>query len=151
MFKLLPSERGEGSLEASLITFFLAIVLISLCGCFTGAYTDNYTDIRVDKTEIVSQDDYLVWAVELDDRSESLQTFSVNDSLYFGKWHSSTTYGSIDVGGCYTIRYNGMRIGWLSNYKNILETTPIDCPEEEAPEAINEPELDSAIYFALNH
>jgi hypothetical protein len=47
-------------------------------------------------------------------------TFADTDSLLSGKFNSSDVFGELRIGHTYTLRVRGYRLGFLSEYPNIL-------------------------------
>ena len=53
-------------------------------------------------------------------------TFKIEDSLIFGRFDSSDVYGMLKKGKCYRIKVFGIRSGFLSSYRNIVEVEALD-------------------------
>lgn len=49
------------------------------------------------------------------------ETFEITDNLFVLRFDSSDDYGSLKVGETYTVTVNGLRIPFLSWYRNIIE------------------------------
>ncbi len=48
-------------------------------------------------------------------------TFKLEDDMLRGNYYSSDVYGKIKQDSTYTIKTSGYRIGWASEYPNIIE------------------------------
>jgi len=48
-------------------------------------------------------------------------TFKLEDDMLRGNYYSSDVYGKLKEGSTYTIKTSGYRIGWASEYPNIIE------------------------------
>ena len=48
-------------------------------------------------------------------------TFKLEDDLFRGNFYSSDVYGKIKQDSTYTFKTSGYRIGWASEYPNIIE------------------------------
>lgn len=54
------------------------------------------------------------------------EVFKIEDSLLFGQFDSSDVYGMLKKGKCYRIKVFGIRSGFLSSYRNIVEVEALD-------------------------
>ena len=54
------------------------------------------------------------------------ETFKIEDSLIFGRFDSSDVYGMLKKGKRYRIKVFGIRSGFLSSYRNIVEVEALD-------------------------
>lgn len=48
-------------------------------------------------------------------------TFKLEDDLFRGNFYSSDVYGKLKQDSTYTFKTAGYRIGWMSEYPNIIE------------------------------
>jgi len=48
-------------------------------------------------------------------------TFKLEDDMLRGNYYSSDVYGKLKEDSTYTIKTSGYRIGWASEYPNIIE------------------------------
>jgi hypothetical protein len=48
-------------------------------------------------------------------------TFKLEDDLFRGNFYSSDVYGKLRQDSTYTFKTSGYRIGWASEYPNIIE------------------------------
>ncbi len=78
--------------------------------------TTEHIDITVTKTDVKrknSKDVYLVFTKD--------ETFSNEDSFWNFKWNSSDLHGKFQNDSTYTVQVYGVRIPFLSMYRNIVE------------------------------
>ena len=48
-------------------------------------------------------------------------TFKLEDDIFRGNFYSSDVYGKLKEDSTYTFKTTGYRIGWMSQYPNIVE------------------------------
>lgn len=48
-------------------------------------------------------------------------TFKLEDDMFRGNFYSSDVYGKLKQDSTYTFKTTGYRIGWMSQYPNIVE------------------------------
>lgn len=53
--------------------------------------------------------------------------FKVTDALVILRWNSSDVYGKLKVGSCYSMTSYGLRVPFLSWYKNMYNVNQVDC------------------------
>lgn len=100
-----------------IIAFLLAMGL-GIFWIFNPLFTQADATITVaDKERIVDRggDDsrYLVW-------SEEGETFENTDYMLMGKFGSSDLYGRLEKGHVYNCHVAGLRIPFLSSYRNLI-------------------------------
>ena len=84
-----------------------------------------------DKERISNRDGdskYLIWTVRRDSSGEleNFETFENSDSYFSFKFNSSDVYGHIKINDVCTFKVAGLRIKFLSAYRNILSA---ECKE----------------------
>lgn len=101
------------------ICFIGLVLLLFLVSASYTYMTKSVVVFTVNRTERVSQGSgdnithkYLIF-------TES-ETFENTDCLWYLKFDSSDLYGRIAVGGTYQAEVYGMRIPYLSAYRNII-------------------------------
>ena len=106
-----------------ILIVFIAAGLTS-CNKYIGKETviATVTDKTV-KRSGSDEDKYLVYVRTKDN---VVEVFEITDALFFGRFDSSTTYGSIEVGSTYEFTVRGKRNEFLSMYPNIYEFNTID-------------------------
>lgn len=100
-----------------IILIIIIAVIVSLGSCYfaTKTYTATVTDKDIKNYNRSSK--YLVFT-KLEDGET--RTFSIEDSLFKGRWDSSDAYAEIEIGKTYEIEVIGWRIPFLSQYENIM-------------------------------
>lgn len=112
----------------NIITFMeFAAVLIIIIGFICYPYVTRSQDtITINKTEVKrsnNSDKYLIFATDSNGEKVVLEN---TDSIAFLKFDSSDIQGELEVGTTYNIETSGIRIPFLSVYKNILEIEKVD-------------------------
>lgn len=130
--RLFGAGRGETDLSTSIAGFIITVlILLVWTGC-TGGYDSQEVNFRVDEKER-TQEDYLVWVTHVAsgdrsrDRAGYEETMEVDDHTLI-TYHSSDTYGRLEVGQCYNATVFGRRIPYMSRWRNITHVHEIDCP-----------------------
>lgn len=100
------------------IFVFLIVLGFGVFWIFNPLFTQTDTTITVaDKERIVdrhgSGSRYLIW-------SEEGETFENTDYALLGKFNSSDLYGRLKEGHTYNCHVAGLRIAFLSNYRNLI-------------------------------
>lgn len=65
------------------------------------------------------------------------EVFKIEDSLIFGQFNSSDVYGMLTEGETYKFKVFGLRIPFLSTYRNIVGVYATDNTELKAPQSSN--------------
>lgn len=96
-----------------------------------GVYSTNNKPIDVPKVD--NKKDVFVVKVLGKERVDGVYliytnegTFKIEDSLIFGRFNSSDVYGMMQKGKYYRIKTFGIRSGFLSSYKNIIEVEALE-------------------------
>lgn len=96
-----------------------------------GVYSTNNKPIDVPKVD--NKKDVFVVKVLGKERVDGVYliytnegTFKIEDSLIFGRFNSSDVYGMMRKGKYYRIKTFGIRSGFLSSYKNIIEVEALE-------------------------
>ena len=66
------------------------------------------------------------------------EVFKIEDSLIFGQFHSSDVYGMLTEGETYKFKVFGLRIPFLSTYRNIVGVYTTDNTALKAPRSSNQ-------------
>ena len=105
----------------NLITIFVVSIIIGAIAFSIAGY-GHVTEVKakVEGKERITE--------SVGDRIESFYlvytdkgTFKLEDDLFRGNYYSSDVYGKIKQDSTYTIKTSGYRIGWASEYPNIIE------------------------------
>lgn len=110
----MKSKNAGCTLQSLAAVSFVAIPLIAYP--VIQYTTQDYVTFTVDKAERVSDrtsSRYLVFTEN--------ETFENTDSIAFFKFNSSDIYGQINEGKIYKAKVAGVRIPFLSKYRNIIE------------------------------
>ena len=93
---------------------WLAVLLIVVCGpsLFWNYGTLETNDTLV-KSKEVKDGKYMVYT--------EAGVYQVRDTWWFFNFNSSDLYNKLDPNKTYKIQSNGMRIGFLSTYQNIID------------------------------
>lgn len=104
-------------------TFTIVIALVCVIGgficfpyltCSKDIVTINKTEVKRNKTS----DKYLIFATNSEGEKIVLEN---TDSIAFFKFNSSDIQGDIEIGETYKIKTSGIRMPFLSMYKNIID------------------------------
>ncbi len=113
----------------SKVWLWLAIIVTVVVGLPSGvrmAYvygTAEELTVKVNRTERITDQDgkgsrYLIFTEK--------ETFENTDSFWYFKFNSSDLYGRIETGKEYKILVSGIRIKFLSWYRNVIVINPKD-------------------------
>lgn len=101
---------------ASILATLVAVVVIIAVASFPHWVGNEVVTSKVTKTERVcsssSDCKYLVYTEQ--------EVFKNTDTTLRMKWNSSDLYGKTLVGQTYAFKVYGLRIGFLSTYRNIV-------------------------------
>jgi hypothetical protein len=95
----------------------LGIVVVGIGGSILYHFKNDVVEITVQEKEVkrgAETSKYLIF-------TEQGEVFQNTDYLLSGKWNSSTLQGKLKVGETYTVKVKGMRVPFLSLYRNIME------------------------------
>ena len=118
----------KGSAEGEAITYLLLFAFIVVClgaGVIVTLATQETITVTVTEKERVrsgSSDKYLVWVQRSDGVDETLENV---DCILFMKFRSSDLYAQLQPGQRYEMKVAGLRIGILSQYRNIIDARPL--------------------------
>lgn len=112
------------SSNSSLWPLLIAFVLIFGASCLPHCSRGTVTAKVTDKERINQQDTgyYLVYT----DR----EVFRNSDAWIEGKFNSSDVQGALRTDRCYRFEVYGWRVPMFSFYRNIVDYTPVNCPED---------------------
>ena len=99
---------------------FIVVLVLGLIIGYPIAYLgseDSTTFTVTDKERTVSREDSK-WLIFTDG-----ETFEVTDTILFGRWDSSDTYGKLKKGHTYNAKVAGWRLSFFSSNRNIIEAT----------------------------
>lgn len=102
---------------AIIVLIIIIAVIVPLGSSYFATKTYTVTVTDKDIKNYNSSSKYLVFT-KLEDGET--RTFSIEDSLFKGRWDSSDTYAEIEIGETYKIEVIGWRIPFLSQYENIM-------------------------------
>lgn len=110
--------KGEVS-AIHIITIIAIIALIIGSIAFERGTKDT---VRVTVTDKIvkrydDKDKYLIFT--------DSETFELTDTIAYGNFRSSDVYGKIKVGETYDFTVCGVRIGFTSSYRNIVEVREV--------------------------
>ena len=125
---------------AKLITYAMIIVAALAWGPFKNyALIETVEAVVTDKDRVTERSGdsassrYLIFT-----KSE---TFENSDSLWHWKWDSSDLYGSMQERELYRLTVTGLRVPFLSMYRNVVEAVPLSAqenrPQSDMPLAIH--------------
>lgn len=96
----------------------LVIVVIALISIIPSCNKNTYSNLTVvEKSYSGESDGYIVWFEDADGVQYEFQN---EDSLWQGKFDSSTIQGKLKEGSKYNITTIGWRIPFFSSYPNIV-------------------------------
>lgn len=104
--------------------FTIILIILTLIGgvFLVNSALTSTIDITVTGKEVKrtnDKDTYLIFAdIENSDKTE---VFKIEDSLIFFSFDSSDKYAKLKEGETYTVKVYGMRIKFMSQYRNIVK------------------------------
>lgn len=99
-----------------LIVLVILVIIGSVFYCVTVEYQNK------EIIEITVKDKYVKRSGETDlylVATEEGETYKISDLLFKGKFNSTDLYNQLDIGKKYKVEVTGVRIPFLSMYKNI--------------------------------
>jgi hypothetical protein len=102
------------------IVLIVVVVCVSLWDCLWALNDHSYIITVRDKERIAKGENsyYLIFA---EDSDGNLYEFRIEDIIWRGFFKSSSLYNQFEVGKTYEINVVGYRVGFLSEYENILK------------------------------
>lgn len=96
--------------------FLIGLAVVLIGSPILNLVTQDTVMITVKDKERVSSGNskYLVW-------TEEGEVFEDTDVMIFLKYNSSDLYGELQVGRTYVVKVSGVRVRFLSWYRNIIE------------------------------
>lgn len=110
--------KGEVS-AIHIITVIAIIALIIGSFAFERGTKDTVRATVTDKVvkRYDDTDKYLIFT--------DSETFEITDTIAYGNFRSSDVYGKIKIGETYEFTVCGVRIGFTSSYRNIVEVKEV--------------------------
>lgn len=125
MFRDLLSDLEDFHDDHPIVSWaVILIVILVICSLVANIFsnaTKGSDVITITKEERIDKGRnhyYLVWGI---DENENDVVYKIDDVILLGRWNSSDIYGELKVGKTYSIKYDGIRFGLFSWYKNIYE------------------------------
>lgn len=112
-----------------IINILIVLVVLVIIGFVFYCYTIEYQNKEV--IEITVKDKYVKRNGESDlylVATEEGETYKIEDLFFKGKFNSTDLYNELDIGKKYKVEATGIRIPFLSMYKNI---NTVELIEEE--------------------
>lgn len=120
----MKSEKGAIEIILAII---VGVLILGLLGF--GIYFSTIEYQNEESVEITVKDKYLK-KYSKDDLylvvSEDGETYKIEDLLFKGKFNSTDLYNQLDIGKTYKITTTGIRLQFLSMYKNINKIEEIN-------------------------
>ena len=110
-------------------TFLILVFIIILANMFLGyclSFNNHYEQITVtdkERVNTIKKSKYLIMGTN---ENNDVVVYENTDNLIRLKFDSSDLYAGIKVGETYNVRVIGIRIPFLSMYKNILSYEEIE-------------------------
>lgn len=112
----------------NLPNWFLALFFLAIggsCGSNCISHLDRETvSVKVTGKENVHHENHSKYLVFTEN-----EVFENRDTLLEAKWNSSDIYNRIREGSCYRFEVYGWRIPFLSQYRNIVSVTDVNCED----------------------
>lgn len=109
--------------ENGYLLFVIIFIIIILLISAIPAMTVNTYTVEIIKTEISSDDDYMIFCKDI--KTNKVHTFTLNDSLWHWSWRTADLYASIEPGKIYNIKVSGWRIPFFSCFPNIFKCSEV--------------------------
>ena len=122
--KKITTKKGCGCGCLGIVVIALIVIVCIIVGAVNYYSTKTYTATVTDKYVKNYDDSVYLVSTELEDGS--VRVFAVEDTLLKWRWNSSDVYAQIKVGKTYKFEVIGWRIGFFSNYENIINFSEID-------------------------
>lgn len=130
LYDLIRAERGNAAAAGGVVVLVLVLLL---GGAFVAARLSSEKTITCtvtdkDRATKVTSDGNGGTTSRSDARiyTEDCGTLQVADEFFKGEFTSADTYASIEPGRRYEFRVIGWRIGFFSEFPNVLEATEVD-------------------------
>jgi hypothetical protein len=112
------------------ITLIIIIaVLVGTCGAYQCGTQDTTVRKVTGKENVVHGDSskYLIYT----EKGEPLEN---TDTIFHGKFNSSTFYNRLESGSCYKFDVYGFRMPIFSAYRNIIGYEEVECDKFDLAE-----------------
>jgi len=113
------NKKGFGGF---IIIIFVVLMVAALAYNIAYAFTTGFETITIKDKWVKYQNEDAKYLVS----STNGQVFQITDTFVKMRFDSSNLYANLDKGKTYAINTQGWRLGFLSNYKNILEATLVE-------------------------
>ena len=107
-------------MKAITVIIVIVFVLILIGASIYFEFNDKEYVVTIVKTERVNNKEDSKYLIFCETESGESIVFENTDSFLRGKFNSSDIYGSLQIGKKYKVTAVGIRIPFLSAYKNII-------------------------------